>query len=115
MLARRLEIVHNPCPAGEYEAARRPPPKTSTSCSASPIQLLRGQVAACRALLQKILDGKLQAKDSDVASARRFAVILATRGNYPDLQKAQAMIEKKLGRPGSFRRGSHIEGQADGG
>ena len=58
-------------PKGRPEDRRRPKRRR--------FYRLAGKLLPAEALLQKILDGKLQSKDSDVASARRrFAIILAT-------------------------------------
>jgi predicted Zn-dependent protease len=101
-IAQCLEIVNESDAAKtEYEAALKAAPQDMiTVRTVADFYRRAGKLLPAEALLQKILDGKLQTKDSDLAWARRqLAMILAARGDYPGLQKAQAMIETNLASP----------------
>ena len=56
-----------------------------------------GKTVPAEALLRKIVDGKVQAKEADVIWARRqLAMIFTSRGGYQNRQKARELIEQNL-------------------
>jgi tetratricopeptide (TPR) repeat protein len=59
-----------------------------------------GKPEPAKILLQGILDGKIQASAVDAAWARReMAQFLGGSGRYPDLQKAEKLVEQNLSSP----------------
>ena len=63
-----------------------------------------GKPQQAETLLRKILESKMPVQEGDRLWARRvLAIIWATRGTYPDLQKAEQLVQQNLdGNPSSL-------------
>lgn len=98
-LAQCYEVVKQTDAAQEkYEAALAASPKdVSATLTVADFYRRTGKLLQADALLQKILDGKIEATESEFVVARRLlAQIYAARGDYKNLLQAQELIEKNL-------------------
>ncbi len=98
-LAQCYEVVKQADAALEkYEAALAASPKdVSVAMTVADFYRRTGKLLQADALLHKILDGKIEANESELVVARRLlAQICAARGDYKNLQQAQELIEKNL-------------------
>ena len=87
----------------EYEAALEAAPKDVAVLRAvAEFYERSGKSQPAEALLQKILDGKVPAKDPEMMAARRqLAWVYAVRGGYNNLQKAQELNAQNLASSGA--------------
>jgi cellulose synthase operon protein C len=103
-LGRCYEIVKKPDDAQkQYEDALKAAPQdVLVARTLADFYRRVGKPLTAKELLQKILDGKYQAKEPDLAWARReLARVLAGSGRYPDLLKAESLVEQNLSGPGA--------------
>ena len=98
-LAQCYEAVEKPDDAQKsYEAALSATPKDPFVVRAvADFYYRNSKPIPAEALLRRIIDGKVDAQESDVIWARRqLASIFASRGGYQNIQKARTLIEENL-------------------
>ena len=98
-LARCYEAMHKTEDAEkQYEAALEAAPQDiAVTRVVANFYARTSKLQSSEALLQRIIDGKVQGENSDLVWARRqLALICATRGGYENLQKARKLLEQNL-------------------
>ena len=95
-LAQCYEAMHKTEDAEkQYEAALEAAPQDiAVARVVANFYARTGKLQSSEALLQRIIDGKVQGENSDLVWAKRqLALIYAARGGYDNLQKAQKLLE----------------------
>jgi cellulose synthase operon protein C len=85
----------------QYEAALKAAPTNVTVLrTVADFYRRTGKLLLAETALQKVLDGKVPAKESEIVWARRqLAGVYISRRNYKSLKKAQSLIEQNLASP----------------
>jgi cellulose synthase operon protein C len=86
---------------GQYEAALKAAPANVTVLrTVADFYRRTGKLLLAETALQKILDGKVPAKEAEIVWARRqLAGVYISRRNYKSLKKAQSLVEQNLASP----------------